>query len=71
MIQEQKTLPKKSIVATILILLLLLVANNSVAYAFQDDSQELEISFNEYKGKIMDAKSKKTLGIRYCGFGRL
>jgi len=61
MIQKQKTLPKKSIIATMLTLLLLLVANNGVAYAFQDDSQEQETSFKEYKGKVMDSDSKKPL----------
>lgn len=54
-------LPKKSIVATMLTLLLLLVANNGVAYAFQDDSQDQETSFKEYKGKIVDGNSKKPL----------
>lgn len=61
MIQKQKALPKKSIIATMLTLLLMLMANNGVAYAFQDDSQDQETSFKEYKGKVIDGNSKKPL----------
>jgi len=48
-------------VVTMLAFLLLMVANNGVAYAFQDDSQIQQTSFKEYKGKVIDGNSKKPL----------
>lgn len=61
MIHKQLLLPKKSIIGTILLLLLMLVASSGTAYAFQDDIQEQQTAFEEYKGKVIDGDSKKPL----------
>ena len=59
--QKQNTFTKKSIISVILILALILVTANGSAYAFQDQIQDQETSFKEYKGKVIDGNSKKPL----------
>ena len=54
-------LPNKSLVAAFLVMFLIGVTGTHKASAFFQDDQQQDISFNQYKGEVMDAANKKPL----------
>lgn len=54
-------LPNKSLVATLLVVLLIGVTGTLRASAFFQDDQQQDLSFNQYKGEVMDEATKKPL----------
>ncbi|WP_422081096.1 carboxypeptidase-like regulatory domain-containing protein [Ulvibacterium sp.] len=54
-------LPNKSLVAAFLVMFLIGVTGTHKASAFFQDDQQQDISFNQYKGEVMDASNKKPL----------
>lgn len=59
--QKEKNSIKKSILILLPLLLFGLMGTQEVSAFFQDTAQEQEISFNTYKGEVLDADSKKPL----------
>ncbi|VAW12465.1 Putative outer membrane protein, probably involved in nutrient binding [hydrothermal vent metagenome] len=62
MVLKKTRLPKKSLAAVLLVLLLVGVTGAQTAFAFfQDDAQQQDISFIEYKGEVLDDESNQPL----------
>lgn len=59
--QKKKNSIKKSILIILPVLLFGLIGTQEVSAFFQDSSKEQEISFNTYRGEVLDADSKKPL----------
>lgn len=59
--QKEKNSIKKSILILLPLLLFGLMGTQEIFASFQDKAQKQEISFNTYKGEVLDVDSKKPL----------
>jgi len=59
--QKKSDLPKKSIVTTLFFVLLILISTTHEASAFFQVNEQASVSFNQYKGEVLDMVSKKPL----------
>ncbi len=62
MIHKKTRLPKKALTTVLLVLLLVGITGTQTAFAFfQDNAQQQDISFIEYKGEVLDDENNKPL----------
>ena len=60
MVIKKTNSPKKHLILMLLSLLFVMTGTQNVTAFYQDDQQE-PVLFKQYKGEILDAKSKKPL----------